>query len=266
MLGRARPGWLPAGVAFAETPLDPGTEFRRALAGCGALVHAGFHHVPGRYRGGEGDDPDGFRRANADGTAALFRAAAAEGVARAVFLSSRAVWGGLPPGTPLTEEVPPAPDTLYAQVKLAGEAALAADGPPGTALRATGVYGPAPPGRRHKWADLFAAVARGETPPPRIGTEVHGADVAAAVALALAPGAPACLCVSDILLDRHDLVTMTARRLGVATPPPPRADAAAVSVMDAGRLRALGWHPGGHGRLRETLDDLLGAAGPSRDS
>ena len=49
---------------------------RPDLAGIGAVVHCAFAHVPGRYRGGEGDDPEGFRRANLDGSLALIRAAA----------------------------------------------------------------------------------------------------------------------------------------------------------------------------------------------
>ncbi len=50
-----------------------------------ALVHAALAHVPGAYRGGEGDDPARFRRLNIDGTRALFDAA---GGARVVFLSA----------------------------------------------------------------------------------------------------------------------------------------------------------------------------------
>ncbi len=68
---------------------------RPALSGVDVLIHCAFSHVPGRYRGGEGDDPDGFVRANLDGTVALFEAASASGVPCLVFLSTRAVYGWL---------------------------------------------------------------------------------------------------------------------------------------------------------------------------
>ena len=47
------------------------------------LVHAALEHVPGRYRGGEGDDPPRFWQLNVDGSVALLAAAREAGVARA---------------------------------------------------------------------------------------------------------------------------------------------------------------------------------------
>ncbi|MGB0904714.1 MAG: NAD-dependent epimerase/dehydratase family protein, partial [Mangrovicoccus sp.] len=91
-----------------------------------ALIHCSFDHIPGRYRGGEGDDPEGFRRANLEGSLTLIRAAEAAGVTRFVFLSSRAVYGRQPPGARLQEDTPCHPNTLYGEVKLAIEQALAA--------------------------------------------------------------------------------------------------------------------------------------------
>ncbi|TNC68816.1 NAD-dependent epimerase/dehydratase family protein [Rubellimicrobium roseum] len=217
------------------------------LDGCDALVHAAFVHVPGRYRGGEGDDPAGFLRANLDGTLRLWEEARGLPI---VFLSSRAVYDGLPSGTILTEDLPLAPDSLYGQVKLAAETALHARG--GASLRATGVYGPPAPGQRHKWADLFDAVARGEPVAPACGTEVHGDDLARAVLLLLdaPPGPWNC---SDLLLDRRDLLDRWTRRTGVAGPLPPRSDRRP-NVMDCSRLRALGWTPGGEAALDRALD------------
>ncbi|WP_108258089.1 NAD-dependent epimerase/dehydratase family protein [Mangrovicoccus ximenensis] len=97
------------------------------LRGVDRLVHCAFDHVPGRYRGGEGDDPEGFRRRNAGGSLALFRAAREAGVGSAVFLSSRAVYGAYPPGTLLAEDLVPRPDTLYGAAKLSAEEGLAGD-------------------------------------------------------------------------------------------------------------------------------------------
>ena len=71
-----------------------------------ALVHLALDHRPGAYRGGEGDDPEGFRRRNLDGTLRLFDAA---GPARIVFLSSRAVYGDHRRGETLRETDPRPP-------------------------------------------------------------------------------------------------------------------------------------------------------------
>lgn len=214
-----------------------------------ALVHLAFDHVPGRYRGGEGDDPEGFRLRNLDGTRALFRAAA--GMGRIVFLSSRAVYGAYPPGTVLREEMAPRPDTLYGEVKLGGEAALEALAPGldvAVSLRATGVYGPG------KWDGIIADFSAGRPVAPRAGTEVHGADLAAAVLLVLGQGAKGVFNVSDICVDRRDLLAAWAQVTGVAGPLPER-DVRSVSEMATGRLRALGWAPGGWTRLRAMLAD-----------
>lgn len=216
---------------------------------CDALVHAAFAHLPGRYRGGEGDDPQGFLQANLDGTLRLWEEARGR---RIVFLSSRAVYDGLPPGTCLTEDLPLAPVSLYGQVKLRAEEALHALG--GASLRATGVYGPPARWQRHKWADLFEAFARGEEVAPACGTEVHGADLARATALLLdaPPGPWNC---SDLLLDRCDLLEQWSRVTGAEGSLPPRSKAVP-NVMDCTRLRALGWRPGGTVALESALQAM----------
>jgi UDP-glucose 4-epimerase len=219
------------------------------LDGCDALVHAAFAHVPGRYRGGEGDDREGFLHRNLDGTLRLWEEA--RGLPT-VFLSSRAVYDGLPPGTSLTEDLPLAPDGLYGQVKLAAEEALHAQG--GTSLRATGVYGPPARGQHHKWADLFDAFARGVPLPPACGAEVHGRDLARAVELLLGarPGPYNC---SDLLLDRRDLLRRWSRIAGVQGHLPERADRRP-NVMDCTRLRVLGWTPGGEDAFDDALHEM----------
>lgn len=226
------------------------------------LVHAAFDHVPGKYRGGEGDDPENFRRRNLDGSVALFEAAKAAGVRRAVFLSSRAVYGPRSRGEWLDEADEPRPDTLYGEVKLAAERALSGltgQGFEGISLRVTGVYGPAGLGRKHKWAGLFADYLAGRSIEPRVGTEVHGCDVASAVRLVLETAGPIgpILNVSDLIVDRRDLLDMVRRAYGAANPLPPAADRLSVNPMRTERLRALGWRPGGEKLLQETISMLL---------
>jgi len=236
LLGRG-PGQHPWSLSEAAPTLPPAD----------ALVHAALHHAPGAYRGGEGADPARFVRLNRDGTAALFAAARAM---RVVFLSTRAVYGDHRRGEILRETDPLAPDSLYGAVKRAGEAAL---GPRGVALRATGVYG----GPEHKWTGLFAAYLRGAPVAPRCGTEVHGADLAAAVCLLLERPDTGPFNVSDILLDRHDLLARVAALAGCPHPPPPRAAGPPPGVMATGRLRGLGWRPGGWARLDAFLAETV---------
>jgi UDP-glucose 4-epimerase len=240
-------------VALGRAPSQHGGTHRpwrlgqpAPLDGCDALIHAAFSHIPGRYRGGEGDDPAGFLRQNLDGTLQLWEEARS---LPTVFLSSRAVYDGLSPGTRLTEDLALAPDSLYGQAKLAAETALHAQG--GASLRATGVYGPPAPGQGHKWTDLFAAFASGAPIPPSAGTEVHGNDLARAVLLLLdaPPGPYNC---SDLLLDRRDLIARWSRITGVDGNRPEPATTRP-NVMDCTRLRALGWTPRGASALDEAL-------------
>ncbi len=246
--GRKAPD-LPAGVGFLPWSLDAAPP---PLDCVDLLVHAAFSHLPGRYRGGEGDDPDSFRRLNVDGTARLFERARRDGVGRVVFLSSRAVYDGLAPGVALDEEAALAPDSLYGEVKRAGEAALAATCG-GAALRVTGVYGPGP---GHKWTGLFEDYLAGRPIAPRRATEVAGPDLATAVFLPLSG-----VCnVSDLVLDRHDLLTEVQRLTGCAHPPPPRSQDP-LREMETARARAAGWAPGGMALLRALLPEMLRARG-----
>jgi nucleoside-diphosphate-sugar epimerase len=167
------------------------------------------------------------------------------------------------PGATLRETDRVLAGTLYGQVKHATEQMLDAFADQGmrpVSLRATGVYGAAPGGGDHKWSGLFRDFLAGETIAPRVATEVHGADLAAAVALLLAtPETERLYNVSDILLDRHDLLARVAALAGCPHPPPERADPAPLAVMATDRLRALGWRPGGLARLEADLPALLDA-------
>ncbi|SLN43879.1 UDP-glucose 4-epimerase [Roseivivax jejudonensis] len=251
------------GVGLAHMPYDLAAP-PPDLAGIDLLVHLALSHRPGRYRGGEGDDPDGFIAANLDGTRRLFDAAATAGVPRVAFLSSRAVFDALPPGTSLPEGTPPAPASLYGRTKAAAETHLADLSCAGWALRATGIFGrsPAAPPRAappdwRKWqAELRAAFA-GETLAPRRGTEVHGADLADALfRLVAQDAAPGPVHVSDILLDRRELIACAARAAGRALPLPPPSDTP-ISALGCATLAGLGWTPDGRARLDAEMPALL---------
>ena len=239
-------------------PYDLGADAPR-LSGLDAIIHAAFDHIPGRYRGGEGDDAQGFLRRNLDGSLRLFEAARQVG-ARVVFISTRAVYGPQPGA--LTEDLECHPDTLYGQAKLAAEQALLASGQPATVLRATGVYGVPGPGQRHKWADLFDDFAAGRPIAPRAGTEVLGDDLTAAVRLGL-EGAGGIYNVSDLLLDRRDLLAEWQVVTGAAGTLPERADASGYNAMRTDRLEALGWRAAGRKGLRHALRGIAEQAGNS---
>jgi len=260
--GKTRPvgGLFSQPVSFVPLALDPDRDQAVAFDDVDHFVHAAFDHLPGKYRGGEGSDPDSFRARNLDGTVQLFKTARKAGVQRCVFLSSRAVYGTQPDGTLLTEATPPHPDTLYGTVKLLAEQALAAMARLDfvtTSLRITGVYGAALPGQPHKWQTLFCDYLAGRPVEPRLATEVHGRDVAHAVRMMLElPSGEIngkVFNVSDLLVDRHELLKLLQTAAGCTHPLPAPATGTPPLLMETGRLRGLGWAPGGEELLARTI-------------
>lgn len=242
-------------VDFTTLNLDPARDQSAAFRGMDAFVHLAFDHLPGKYRGGEGNDPKRFRRLNIDGSTRLFETAKAMGVKHAIFLSSRAVYDGIAPGTTLTEELDLAPTSLYGEVKLKCEQALfslSGDGFVTSSLRATGVYGALRP---NKWDELIADAHAGKPIAPRAGTEVHGDDVAAAVRLMIETDPTAingqAFNLSDITLDTRTIVA----RLGASAPVVALATLSA-NAMSTEKIRRIGWKPGGMRRFEETMSIL----------
>ena len=260
--GREPPqeGLFPGQVAFTPLALDPSSIDPALFDGADIFVHAAFKHQPGLYRGGEGDDPAGFIRANVDGSIALFNAARDAGVKRCIFLSSRAVFDGYPAGTELPETLEPKPQSLYGKVKLEAERALFALAAPGfvaASLRATGIYGDLHP---NKWDGLFARYAAGEQMPARAGSEVHGRDVAdALLVLAEAPVhkvSGKAFHASDIVTDNHTILAALKSEMASSHPLPPRGNLESVSVMSTGKLNALGWRSSGMPLFDATVKKL----------
>ena len=250
-------------VKFVADHLEPDEDHTQTFSGADYLVHCAFDHVPGKYRGGEGDDPAGFRRRNLEGTMARFRDAKAAGVKRVVFLSSRAVYGDQPPGATLDEGARPQPNSLYGEVKLAceqGLAELADDEFRGVSLRATGVYGPPPAGQAHKWAGITADLCAGQSVTSRQGTEVHGDDLAWAVVTALTAWLEKpheVFCVSDILVDNADIAAIAAEVTGLRHTLPERCDPSCYNQMNSAKLKALGWRPGGRALFEASVRELV---------
>jgi UDP-glucose 4-epimerase len=247
-------------VDFVPLTLDPDIDQRGAFDEAYFFVHAAFDHLPGKYRGGEGSDPHGFRRLNLDGSVKLFETARRAGIRRCVFLSSRAVYGDRLAGEILFETTETAPNTLYGEVKLNAERALRSMAEPGfvgVSLRATGVYGSLRP---NKWEGIFDDYLHARPVPSRAGTEVHGRDLARAVRLMLETESARIdgeiFNVSDILTDTHEIVGLLQETTGCPHPLPASAPHSIVSEMDTAKIRALGWTGGGKELLHSTIRDL----------
>jgi nucleoside-diphosphate-sugar epimerase len=255
--GRTRPeiGLFSKPVEFVPLSLDPALDQSDVFTGADFFVHAAFDHVQGKYRGGEGDDPKRFARMNLDGTIKLFKTARRAGLRRAVLLSSRAVYDGLPDGLPLTEDADLSPTSLYGKIKHQGEIAIAELSGPGfetASLRLTGVYGDLRP---NKWDQMLETYRSGGVIEPRAGTEVHGSDVGSAVRLMLEAEASKIaesFNVSDILTDRSEILSHVDNGRGL----PEKADLSQVRVMPTAKIEALGWRGGGKPLLAQTIRRL----------
>ncbi|MFJ6328066.1 MULTISPECIES: NAD-dependent epimerase/dehydratase family protein [unclassified Rhizobium] len=263
--GRNAPeaGFFSRPVSFVPLSLDPTEDQSQAFDDAYVFVHAAFSHIPGKYRGGEGEDPDGFRRLNLGGTVRLFETARKAGIRRCIFLSSRAVYGDRPTGETLTEASNATPNTLYGEVKRDAEHALSSLSAPGFAtasLRATGVYGDLRP---NKWDRLFDDYLHGRPVPSRTGTEVHGRDLGRAIRLLLETEASRidgqAFNLSDILTDTHEILGYLQSATGCPHALPAAARQQAVNAMDTSRIRALGWQGGGKALLRQTIEKLAGS-------
>lgn len=242
----------------------------RLVEGADAVVHCAYEHVPGRYRGGEGDDLPGFWRANLRGGVELMHRARLAGVERLVAMSSRAVFGQRSASaTWVDDDTAAVPDTHYGALKLSLEAHASAfsavHGVCFCSLRPTGVYGITHPVERTKWLDLALAMMCGNPlPKARLATEVHGRDVAAAVWLLLtAPAADVAgraFNCSDLVLDTRSVMERLAERLNVGPELPVAATNELRNSMRTTALDGLGWRPGGEGLLAKTLDRLAATA------
>ncbi|ASW07514.1 NAD-dependent epimerase/dehydratase family protein [Rhizobium sp. 11515TR] len=258
------PGFFSQPVSFVPLSLDPAENQSRAFDDAYLFVHAAFNHVAGKYRGGEGDDPESFRRLNLDGTMKLFETARRAGIRRCIFLSSRAVYGDAVAGEALTEATKPMPNTLYGEVKRDAEHALFSLSAPGFAtmsLRATGVYGDLRP---NKWDDLFDDYLNGRPVPSRAGTEVHGRDLGRAARLLLETEAGRidgeAFNVSDILTDTHEILSHLQTATGCPHAPPAPVERGAVNAMNTSKIQALGWQGGGKALLKQTIETLAKSA------
>jgi nucleoside-diphosphate-sugar epimerase len=257
---------VPGRVDWVEGELGSPVSASALVSGADALVHAAFHHVPGRYRGGEGSDLAGFIEKNVGGSLSLLAAARGAGVGRCVVLSSRAVFGASTGSAEIGDDEPPRPDTHYGAAKAALEAFAGSWGRDGWAvasLRPTGVYGRIEPVERSKWLDIVECALRGESVPPRSGSEVHGRDVAESAWRLLhadaAEVAGRTFNCSDIVVSNRDIVAAVQRLADVSGPLPQKAPQP-TGLMSSQGLVALGVRFGGRPLFEATVAELVEAA------
>lgn len=193
----------------------------RAVAGVDAAVHlAALLHVtnPAPELRAE------YHRVNVEGTQSLTDAAVRAGVRRFLLASTTSVYGPRPEAA--DESTPPAPDSWYAESKLAAEAVALANHQPGafdvSVLRLSAVYGPRIKGNYQR---LLHALAAGRYLPLGSGLNrrslVYEEDAAAAFVTALSHPAAAgrIFNVTDGTPHRlRDIVGAMCRALGRAEP------------------------------------------------
>ena len=257
---------LPRETRFVVGDLTDHGVVAELVDGVDAVVHCAYAHAPGRYRGGEADDRFAFWRTNLLAGVGLMESARLAGVKRLVLLSSRAVFGRETAAADWVEDdTRPVPDTHYGALKLALEAHASAfssaDDVCYASLRPTGVYGVTHPVENSKWFDLARAIASGKAlPPARLGTEVHGVDVANAVWILLAAPAKAvagrAFTCADLLVDTREVMARLAQQLERPAQLPEPARNRVRHPMRTAALQALGWHPEGEERLARTISEL----------
>ena len=257
---------LPPETGFVVGDLTDDGILGELVGGVDAVVHCAYAHASGRYRGGEAEDRFAFWRTNLLAGVGLMERTRLAGVRRLVLLSSRAVFGRDTLAADwVDDDTRPVPDTHYGALKLALEAHVSAfssaDDVCYTSLRPTGVYGVTQPVENSKWFDLARAVASGAAlPPARLGTEVHGVDVADAVwTLLTAPAdvvAGRSFNCADLLVDTREVMTRLARQLDRPAQLPEPARNRVRHPMRTTALRGLGWQPGGEERLARTISEL----------
>ncbi len=243
------------------------------LDGAEAVIHCAFAHVPGRYRGGEGDNPLQFWQTNFGGTLALLDACVAQGIQTCTLLSSRAVFGSQN-GT-VDDQSATAPDTHYGALKVAEESLEAAYRNQRQlrirCVRATGVFGQSVQPEQNKWWPLVQqTLAAGSHQLPafteRTFTEVYAGDLANALYLSLdidgqqrtPPAKRSNLNCSDLLLTQSQVINRIRTLAGwselqIEAPQVPLQG----PHMHCSGLASLNWQPQGWAAVDKTLIELI---------
>lgn len=265
-LARQQPLFNISGVQWHIGDITSAAMATELLADTQHLVHCAFAHLPGRYRGGEGNAPDAFWNDNFLSTRRLLDTAVAQQLLSCVLISSRAVFDGYPAGAELDDQLAPKPTTLYGTLK-AAEEALAHQYNATTplqvrCLRSSGIFGLIQPLARSKWWALVEQAMHSGVDFSNQGvTETHGADVAAAIhALLKIQQDHTCTSYncSDVVVSQQMLAACIRNpALSLQNTNAPMAPSG--PVLNSSRLHNLGWAPTGLAHAQAVITALVQA-------
>lgn len=249
------------GVIYRKVDLADPDAVSRSLVGVDAIVHLAYAHEPGRYREGHGNDLAGWYRSNFAMQLNLVLAAHKQRVQRFILMSSRAAYGSA--ASCLSERSAIWPDSHYGALKAASEMLLAAfNDIRHCAIRSTGVYGCVEPLASSKWFDLLLTLKRSRVlARDRVGTEVHGQDLARVVARVLMSEAtwPPVVNVSDLIVSHSMIADVFSHQTGCDVDIRQRLRQTS-GVMTCDWLAATGFKFGGRHLFEETLERLVDAS------
>lgn len=259
-----------AAIRWQAGSLEDDATYEPLCKGVDAVVHAALYRPNGLgFRASGQKAFDEFIRVNLLGTLRLMETAKRLGVPRFVFISTCAVHEVILPDRALDETHPLWPMAHYGAHKAAIEKFVHSFGFgenwPVCALRPTGIYGVAYPAKKSRWFDIVSKVVRGESfASDRGGKEVHSADVAKAVELLLNADADtirgqAYNCYDMYVAERH--VAAMAKEISGSKADIGGTNAGPKNQIDTSKLSALGMRFGGEAQLRETVAELVAAAG-----
>ena len=228
------------------------------------VIHLAYDHIPGKYRGGEGNDLAQWLDSNLYGSLDLLQQASAAQVPKFIFLSSRAVFSHTLEGRQLDETHPTSPDTYYGAYKAAVEAFLYSiahqTGMHTVSIRATGVYGITYPIQRSKWWSLVQNVLDYHPiTTKRGGTEVHGQDIARVIWAWIENPPPKAdiIHLSDLYLTTQEIVQKIRQYTGIPGDIPDAPNSPPQNLLVCNRITEMGINLGGTALLEKTLQDLV---------
>jgi nucleoside-diphosphate-sugar epimerase len=258
-----------AKVEWLAGDLGDDAAAKKLVEGVDAVVHGALYHPGGGFRGGEGDVRT-FNEMNLMGSLNLIETARAAGVPRFVFVSTCAVYDKILTDRPLDEAHPMWTASHYGAYKAAVEEFVYSYGLGHgyniCAVRPTGVYGVAHPPAKSKWFDLVQAVVRGQPVNcKRGGKEVHAANVAKAIAIALTASGTAGQAYNcyDMYISEWDVAQLAKKFSGSKSEITGKQTAPKNQIVNE-KIRKLGMHFGGKPLLEKTIQNLVRAAGDGK--
>ena len=260
---RGRTDSAESGLCWIPGKLGDQDSVDRLLADADAVVHSALSHDRPNFMD-DPADPIEYFETNFIGSLRLLQSAASRNVKRFIYVSSGAVHQRVLTERPLDETHPLWPESLYGASKASVETLIHAYGYAGKldccTIRPTAIYGLHDPVTATKWYELIRDVASGKDVEVVGGSkEVHAADVAKAIGIALCTDAIVAgetYNCSDRMISRHE-VAETAKRLSGSDAIIRGAPKVAKNKIDTAKIQKLGMTFGGTPLLQQTIRQVL---------